>query len=131
MSELAVLREFQENFVAFFDELIDQFPEEGDLVLIRVYLKDQIPIHKVVTEFGKSLSKDDNALRKMVKARNENFFLEHNMFDTFGKDKVNHFKRMWRAGKFDDDKETIWQWIDGFIFLYDKYVRIVNSRDKS
>ena len=38
MSELQVLSEFKNGLISFFDELIDQFPKEGDLVMIRIFL---------------------------------------------------------------------------------------------
>jgi hypothetical protein len=60
----------------------------------------------------------------MVKERNENFFLENNVFDFVDKDKVNHFKRLWRSGRLDvDDNECIWRWVDTFITLADRYVK--------
>ena len=42
MSELHVLQEFKNGLISFVDELIDQFPKEGDLIMIRIFLKDQI-----------------------------------------------------------------------------------------
>jgi len=67
---------------------------------------------------------EDGLLKKMVKERNETFFLEHNIFDYLGKDKVNNFKKLWRSGNLDDeDKEVVWKWIDSFIFLGDKYAK--------
>ena len=59
---------------------------------------------------------------KMIKERNENFFLESNIFDSISKTKVVHFKKLWRSKSLDDDdKKVIWQWFDSFIFLSEKY----------
>jgi hypothetical protein len=122
MSEIEVLREFKNGLISFFDELIDQFPEEGDLVIIRIFLNDQIPIKDVMDIFCLKINTDDQKLKKMVKDRNESFFLDHNIFDALGKDKVNHFKKLWRSGRLDDeDKLVVWRWIDSFIYLSDKY----------
>ena len=41
MSETLILQEFKNNLITFFDELIDQFPTEADLVIIRIFLKDR------------------------------------------------------------------------------------------
>jgi hypothetical protein len=124
MSSIEILLEFKNSLVTFFDELIDQFPEEGDLIMVRIFLKDQMPIENVMTIFINNLYKDDQRLKKMVKERNENFFLENNVFDTLGKDKILHFKKLWRSGRLDaDDKKVVWKWIDSFIFLGDKYTK--------
>ena len=121
---IGILQEFKNSLVTFFDELIDQFPEEGDLIMVRIFLKDQMPIETVMTVFINNLHRDDQKLKKMVKDRNEVFFLENNIFDTVGKDKVLHFKKLWRSGRLDnDDKKVVWKWIDSFIFLGDKYLK--------
>ena len=123
-SSIQILTQFKNSMITFFDELIGQFPEEGDLVIARIFLKDQVPIHDVVTAFHLKINQDDQRLKKMVRERNENFFLENNVFDFVDKDKVNHFKRLWRSGRLDvDDKECIWRWVDTFITLADRYVK--------
>jgi hypothetical protein len=128
MSELQVLSEFKNGLISFFDELIDQFPYEGDLVMIRIFLKDQIPIEDVMNIFNNSINKDNGKLKEMIKKRNEIFFLENNIFDVFSKNKVMHFKKLWRSGSLDDDdKKVIWKWIDSFVYLGDKYIKIKSS----
>ena len=123
-SIIEILSEFKNSLVSFFDELIDQVPEEGDLIMVRIFLKDQMPIETVMTVFINNLYKDDQKLKKMVKERNESFFLENNVFDTLGKDKILHFKKLWRSGRlYVDDKKVVWRWIDSFIFLGDKYLK--------
>jgi hypothetical protein len=52
MSEIQVLNEFKNGLISFFDELIDQFPNEGDLIMIRIFLKDQIIIEDVMNIFN-------------------------------------------------------------------------------
>ena len=123
-SIIEILKEFKNSLITFFDELIDQFPEEGDLIIVRIFLKDQMPIETVMNIFINNLNKDEQKLRKMVKDRNEIFFLENNVFDTVNKNKVLHFKKLWRSGRLDDDdKKVVWKWIDSFIFLSDKYIK--------
>jgi hypothetical protein len=65
MSSIEILLEFKNSLVTFFDELIDQFPEEGDLIMVRIFLKDQMPIENVMTIFINNLYKDDQRLKKM------------------------------------------------------------------
>ena len=127
MSEIQVLSEFKNGLISFFDELIDQFPYEGDLLIIRIFLKDQIPIEDVINIFNNAVNKENGKLKEMIKKRNEIFFLENNIFDSFSKNKVMHFKKLWRSGVLDDeDKKVIWKWIDSFVYLGDKYIKIKN-----
>ena len=129
MSEFEVLTEFKKQLILFFDELITQFPLEGDLVVIRLFFSNQIPIQNVVNTFNHKINTNDQELKKMVKERNESFFLEHNIFDNLGKEKVIHFKKLWRSERLDnEDKEVIWRWIDTFIYLGDKHSKVVMSK---
>jgi hypothetical protein len=124
MSETLILQEFKNNLITFFDELIDQFPTEADLVIIRIFLKDQIPIEEVINIFINTINKDGQRFKKMIKDRNENFFLESNIFDSISKTKVVHFKKLWRSNSLDDDdKKIIWKWIDSFVYLGEKYIK--------
>lgn len=129
MSEIEVLTEFKTQLILFFDELISQFPGEGDLVVIRLFFSNQIPIQNIVNIFNHKINTNDQELKKMVKERNEAFFLEHNIFDSLGKEKVLHFKKLWRSERLDkEDKEVIWKWIDAFIFLGEKHSKIVMNK---
>ena len=103
MSEIEILCEFLNGLISFFDELIDQFPTEGDLVIFRIFLKDQIPVEDVIKLFTNTINKDNYKLKKMIKDRNETFFLEENIFENLSKSKTLHFKKLWRSGKLDDD----------------------------
>lgn len=124
MSETLILQEFKNNLITFFDELIDQFPTEADLVIIRIFLKDQIPIEEVINIFINTINKDGQRFKKMIKDRNEIFFLESNIFDSISKTKVVHFKKLWRSNSLDDDdKKIIWKWIDSFVYLGEKYIK--------
>ena len=125
MSEIQVLVEFKNSLISFFDELIEQFPEEGDLVMIRIFLKDQIPIEDVINIFNHNINKNEQKLKKSIKDRDEGSFLENNIFDSLNQTKINHFKKLWRSGRLDkEDKDVIWKWIDSFIYLGDKYMKL-------
>lgn len=127
--EVVVLNEFKNNLITFFDELIDQFPDLGELVIMRIFLKDQICIKNVIEMTGYQLNKNQGIIRKMIKDRNEEFFLEeNNFFDVLSEQKKNKFLKfssIWRSKRLDkEDKETIWKWIDSFVFLTDKYNKL-------
>ena len=119
MSTITILKTFKENLITFLDELIGQMPTEGDLVIARIFIKDQVPIASILQYFCLKLL----PLKNLIKERNAGFFLDNNiLFSKISKDRVNHFKKLWRSGTLDDDdKETIFKWFDTFIYLAEKY----------
>lgn len=126
MSAEDILQEFKNQLVSFFDELINQFPSEGDLVVIRLFLSNQIPIRDVMNHFNYQLNKENKLFKTMIKNRDEQFFLENNLFDMSSskRDKMSHFKRLWRSGVLDEeDKQVMWRWVDSFVYLTDKYAK--------
>ena len=129
MSELQILLEFKNSLITFFDELIEQFPEEGDLVIARIFLKDQIPIKEIMDIFIHKINQDDQKIRKYIKDRNEIFFTDdNNFFDSLGREKVNNFKKLWRSGRLDkEDKIVVWRWVDSFVYLADKYAKAISN----
>ena len=125
MSTLELLSQFKNNLILFIDELIDQFPEQGDFVIFRIFIKDRIPIADVMNTFVIKIL----PLKEMIISRNENFFLNHcRIFDNLsntGDNKVNHFKKLWRSGRLDkEDKKIVWKWFESFIHLSEKYQKI-------
>ncbi len=134
MSTEDILFEFKTQLINFFDELINQFPSEGDLVLIRLFLTNQIPIKDVMNNFNYQLNRDNKILKSMIKNRDDQFFLENNLFELNGKarDKVSHFKRLWRSGVLDDeDKQVLWKWVDSFVYLTDKYTKSLSRMNET
>ena len=119
MSELKIILQFKDSLIDFIDELITQFPEEGDFVFIRIFLKDQVSIVDVLNHVIQIFL----PIKHLVVERNEKFFLENNiLFTTLDSGKVNHFKRLWRSGRLDEsDKDAVWKWMSSFIFLAEKY----------
>jgi hypothetical protein len=96
--------------------------------MIRIFLKDQIPIEDVMNIFSNAINKDNAKLKKMIKDRNEIFFLENNIFDSISKTKVVHFKKLWRSGSLDEeDKKVVWRWVDSFVYLSEKYNKIKST----
>ena len=93
MSEIKILKEFKNSLITFIDELIPQFPEEGDLVIIRIFLKDQVPIADVMNHIIHMIL----PLKQLVVSKDESFFLDNNvLFSALNSGKVNHFKKLWR-----------------------------------
>ena len=119
---MKILTEFRTNLVAFLDELIEQFPREGDLVILRIFICDQVPITDIMNTFSKRVL----PLKDMVKQRNTNFFLENNvLFDQVNTSKVSYFKELWASDKLDaDDRDAIWRWFDLFVSLSERYQKL-------
>jgi len=119
IKKLKLIREFRNQLVIFLDELIEQFPKESDLILIRIFIKDQIPMHDVLGRY----IKDILPYKHEVDNRNESFFINHSLLYTgVGKDKVNHFKKLWLSESLDDnDREVIWKWMDVLNLIADNY----------
>lgn len=119
--KLQIMMEFRNQLVTFLDELIEQFPQEGDFVIIRIFIKDQIPVCDVIGRFIRDLL----PLREQVKAKNQDFFLQNSILYTgasLANDKVNHFKDLWLSNQLDDnDRDIIWKWMDLFINIAHKY----------
>lgn len=138
MSEIQILQQFKIQLISFFDELISQFPEEPDLVMLRIFINDQIPTKDVmdicIHKINKPVEGDNQSIRDMIKSRSEMFFIENNsLFQEISKSKVNHFKRLWMGGRLDnEDKKIVWKWIDSFVYLADKYSSVTtqNIKDK-
>ena len=125
---MEVLREFRVQLILFFDELIESFPEEGDLVIARLFISTQVPILEIMNDFNHHINKEDQRLRKMIEERREDFFLSNTLFPSVKKNLYN-FKKLWRSGNLEkDEKEVIWKWVDTFVYLGDKYIREVAGK---
>jgi hypothetical protein len=119
MSELNLLIQLKDNLIIFFDELIELLPEEPDLVIVRIFLKDKIPIMDVMEYIIEKLV----PLKHLVIEKDDNFFMNHNiLFEKLDENRVNHFKRLWTSGALDNEnKGTVWRWFRSFIYLAEKY----------
>jgi hypothetical protein len=117
-----ILSEFKRNIISFIDELIDQFPTEGDLVIVRIVLKDIAKPVDIMNNFIAKIL----PLRDIIKSRNDSFFMNSesaaSLFEGLDKSKVNHFKRIWKSSSLDkEDRDIIWTWFDTFIILTERY----------
>lgn len=118
---IKLLGDFRTNIVAFLDELIEQFPQKSDLIILRIFLKDQVPIADIMNRF----ITDVLPIKEKIKSRDENFFLENNvLFDSINSDKVSSFKTLW--GTLDhENQQIVWKWFDLFVSLSEKYLKSI------
>ncbi len=134
---IEALSNFLTNLVAFFDELIGMFPDEGDLIYMRIFLKDRVPVLDVVNRFLRELDKDPvpdskgnmvGKIRLMIRQKNDDFFLKANVFDELSETKVAHFKHLWQSADFDEEERTAtWAWVARLVYLADKYAKACKS----
>ena len=124
-SSMSILSEFKNGLIMFIDELIDQFPSEADLVIIRIFLNDQVPIVDVINHVIVNLL----PFKNQIKNRDEKVLIDSDiLFEKLSKSKVNYFKKLWRSNSLDDDDRIIiWKWIDSFIYLASKYQAILKQ----
>ncbi len=116
-TNLAIL--FREQFVTFLEELYEQFPEEADLVIVKIFIKDQIPLITIMDYIVKWLIPCVDKIKK----KDEDFFLNNDdMFSKLPNAKVLHIKTLWQSGKLtNEDKDIIWDWFNVFSNICTKY----------
>lgn len=119
LSKIRLLQIFKTKFLEFLKSLHEIFPEETDLVIIQVLFENQIPIEESMCVFAKRIL----SCAKMVRDRNESFFLEENsLFMGIKTQRVVSWKNMWKSSRLsNDDKESMWKWFDLFLSLADMY----------
>ena len=119
-STIQLLQILKKELLTFFDELIAILPEEKDFLVMRFFIKDQVPIVDVMEYIVEQLV----PLEHYVLSKDDRFFLEHQvLFEGLKeqKSKVNYFKNMWENHNIEDNKETFWKWFRHFINLGKKY----------
>lgn len=114
-----LLCKFKVVLLEFIDELVQQFPNDFDIVTCRVFIKDQIPIKIIMDIFIKHFTPYEN----LINNRDELFFTEGSSeFCKALKLKNNIFEKVWYSNVLDqDDKEIIWEWITSLYKLVTKY----------
>jgi hypothetical protein len=125
-SSVQALQALQTNLVAFFDELIEMFPSEGDFVIYRIMIKDRIPITEVVKMMAEYLLPEKDSVKASVKeaiAGNAAPFNDriNSMFSKFGggSSEVKSYKLLF-DNMDKDSKIAIWKWLNVFIHLIEK-----------
>lgn len=120
-----VLGIFKRQMVDFLDELIEQFPHEADLIIVRIFFKDQIPVAEVMNKVIQYVLPH----KEMIVNKDDRYFLEHDdLFSNFSAGKVLVWKRLWVSPQLEkDDKEAIWAWFASFVVLAEKYQEALSS----
>ena len=118
--EIELLNLLKKNMIEFLDELIDQFEEEGDLIVMRFFMADQISVESIMNQFINYVY----PLKDKIRNKDESFFLENdNIFGSSPKDKVIHFKKLYLQIQ-EEDRQTLWAWFSCFINICDRYLKL-------
>ena len=117
--QVELLNLFKKNILEFIDELIEQYEEEGDLLVLRFFLSEQLPVETLMMQFIKYVYPH----RELIYSKNEAFFLEKdNIFGSSPKDKVIHFKELYQKMS-PDNRVTLWEWFHAFMNICEKYIQ--------
>lgn len=121
---IKILKEYRSQLLSFLDELIEQFPDQGDLIIAKLYIQNQVEIKVVVENFIIVLSKDDNKMKKSILNQEDSFFLENRLseFLNVNSKYTSNFKKIWQSNRLDqEDKQAMWNWVKVFVMLVDRY----------
>lgn len=107
-TKIELLAVFKENLIKFLDAIIEQFPKEGDFILLRIILSEQVPINDAMKIFTQRIL----PYVDMIKNRDERFFLEStDLFEGIAKDKVSYFRNIWTSKTLnEEDRDQLWKW---------------------
>ncbi len=115
---------FRDHIISFLDELIEQFPTEADIIIARIFIRNQIDPVYIADCFSKTLLQYE----EYIQNRDEKFFIDNdNLFSYFDDNKVLHFKRIWQSDTLDDDdRQVMWDWMDAFVLLSKRYKNVTS-----
>ena len=118
-STTTILQVLRTQLLLFFDELIALLPKEQDFLVMRFFVKDQVPIADVMEYILHKLI----PLESYIHRKDERFFLEHQVLFEDLRDhgsKVNYFKGLWKQLDA-ENKEVFWNWFQYFLNLGKRY----------
>lgn len=115
---LDIKRDLINNLKEFLDDLLETLPEEEDLLIMRIFLIEQVPIDILINQINRFVLPH----RNKIKNRDEEFFLnDDGIFGKIEGKKVLHFKDIWKSNRLSsDDKKTIFVWFDQFVNIMDE-----------
>ena len=108
INQIEILRIFKDMLVKFLDALIEQLPQESDLIVLRIMLGEQIPIEEVLSIFCERILPYTDYIFK----HDERFFIEC----------TDVFEGLYQSPTFSQqDRLNIWKWFENFAKLAIKY----------
>ena len=115
-----LLKVFSDQLIKFIEELIIKMPQEPDFQILKLFIKQQIPIKDLMKGWIRQMDKNEGKIRNMINDRNDNFFMTENPFKFLSEQRVNKLSLLWKDLS-DSEQNTIWCWMDLFLKISDKY----------
>lgn len=118
MNKHEILDYLKKNVIVFLDQLIYQFPSEGDLILFQLFLKSSVSSEKMMSYFTITFLPHS----RYILEKNEEFFLTQFSTEDGKKyeNKIAKFKLLWKQLD-DENKEVMWSWFNNFLRIAEKY----------
>jgi len=124
---IEILTLFKNNLIQFFNELIELFPDDGDMIAVRILLDTQVPVEITMTKFAERIL----PVKNMIKNKDDKFFLSDTpIFNGINGDKVLKWKQIWNSPKLEpSDREAIWKWFNLFLSLAEMYCEHLTNKN--
>ena len=115
---------FKKQVISFLDELISSYSQISTFVIIRVFVKDQIPLNDVLGRYIKICL----IYKDKVEKRDEDFIINSDAIieglgaTDWAMDTKKELTNFWLSDQLDtDSKEMIWKWLNLLMSIAQKY----------
>lgn len=112
-------KDLHKGLVEFLDEMSELFPDEMNIVLAKVFVRDMVSPSTLMNKFIEYALQHKNHIHQ----HNEDFFLsENNFFDSLCPSQIGYFRTLWQSPLLEpEDYEIIWSWFERFVHIAEKY----------
>lgn len=119
---LQLIAYFRDKLVNFIDEIIEQFPDKPDFVLVKLIVKDKVSMTDVMGRYIQTVIPE----KDVIVNRNLDFFKKDFVKGYEDWPNLNRIflevKSLYFSDRLDDDeRDTIWKWMDLFLRICEKY----------
>ena len=121
MDKTKTLTVFKSQLLDFLDDVINIAPHEPNIKLLKIFVKDTVPIEFIMSFFVEYSCPE---YLQRAQNRDDEFFLRDNPFELNldNSTKVKEIEKLWRSDYLsDEEKETIWDWVDVIIKIVEHY----------
>lgn len=118
-----ILHDFKKSLILFLDELVETFPKESDFILLRILVKDQLPVQIIMDSFIEDIAH----VRKQIVNKDDDFFIKGNtVFSKIGKEDT--FRKLWTSSEMShENKQETWKWFEQFVLFAEKYLENISN----
>jgi hypothetical protein len=130
LSTFEILKIYRDSVVKFLSNLVELFPDQEDLIIMRILFENQIPIEESMKKLSTRLltpisSKNGTVVpADMIRRRNDAFFLSNiEIFQGMkDQDKIMCWKQLWQSRRLDAaDRGAIWAHLELLLGLAEMY----------